>query len=984
MDPLSISFGIAGVLPLIAKVITTAHQYATSVAGAQKMISALILELEVLQAAIAKLEHLLTSADLADADLKFDQTSVLLSCCAAIETKLQELLRKLLRDAATGKMGRLLWPLTEKEHQKTLGELRSFSAWIQFALSVDGCRLLAQTSGDVAAVLAQQLKQFDALRRLDTRTEELVGAVQRQAQVLEDGAKLEARKRVLDWISTAKYNARHALLQRSRTKNTGSWLLDSKAFMEWRDGTAGSRVLWCNGIQGSGKTTLVCTAIDELLRSSVSPAKPLAYLYFDYQDHSSQGPLAVVTSILRQLLEQLPDLPTPVQEYYEGRDKLQGREIAEYERLLEEVARASETMFIVFDALDECDDIQYVLLLIEKLGQISNCRLMIASRPHVYERVPASRGYSTITVEAHDEDIRRYVLERSNEADIYQIADEKFVEQLVEKLTRSASGMFLLPVLQLRTVLNEPTIGEMEDKLEQLSDTLSDAFAETFARIQRQPGSRSRLAVSALMHLAHAKRLFKAVELSDILALKPESKLLNPKYRPTAKMILDCCQGLAMLDEQAGQIRLAHYAIKEYLVSNSELLFPQFEVKLAFDCLNYMMLDDFGAGPLYTKGAIKERLAAYPFLGYVAANWGRYLKPIEMNPEVWNKLLSFYTTLPATATATQVKYFLKGYHRGYYCVEECISTTPLHHAALNCLEHSIRGLLEYFDINRPTVMGTTPVIKAASNGHRDIVKLLLEKGADPRIRNWYGDALQCAAEAGKCETIRILVEWGMDPNGEDNCGRPPISCALDRDSPKAVELLVDLGANLRLDEDEQYGNAFLLACHLNRQKTVDMMLRRGWVHLQSARQDITMLALCTAPAPMVRHLVDAGADVNAVDGSGRTALWYAMEEGEIEIIEILQSKNATLPEHAHSMDIDDPLRQFSTATGAAEASLGEQYSFSHGLPFRPRQDIQMESSTEIKHDAQHTAASVEEATGDSSEAWTANWPHHMAKMLSPT
>lgn len=35
-------------------------------------------------------------------------------------------------------LGLFLWPPTGKEHMKTVGELRRVSAWIQFALSVDG------------------------------------------------------------------------------------------------------------------------------------------------------------------------------------------------------------------------------------------------------------------------------------------------------------------------------------------------------------------------------------------------------------------------------------------------------------------------------------------------------------------------------------------------------------------------------------------------------------------------------------------------------------------------------------------------------------------------------------------------------------------------------------------------------------------------------------------------------------------------------
>src|SRR5688572_33310776 len=88
----------------------------------------------------------------------------------------------------------------------------------------------------------------------------------------------------------------------------------------------------------------------------------------------------------------------------------------------------------------------------------------------------------------------------------------------------------------------------MEDKLSQLTEVLSDAFEETLERIKRLPGSRSRLALSALMHLAHARRVFRACELCDVLALRPGITSVNIKYRPTAKMILDCCQGLVMLD----------------------------------------------------------------------------------------------------------------------------------------------------------------------------------------------------------------------------------------------------------------------------------------------------------------------------------------------------------------------------------------------------------------------------------------------------
>lgn len=347
-----------------------------------------------------------------------------------------------------------------------------------------------------------------------------------------------------------------------------------------------------------------------------------------------------------------------------------------------------------------------------------------------------------------------------------------------------------------------------------------------------------------------------------------------------------------MLDERTGQLRLGHYAIQEYLLSNSGSLFPQFELKLAFDCLDYMLLDDFKTGPLDTDEAIESRIASYPFISYSSAFWGSYVKPVEQNADVWSKLMMFYSSLSATAAATQVRYFMKGYREDYYSISECLSTTPLHHSALECLEESTRSLLEHLDVNKKTTMGTTPLIKAASRGHVTVTKLLLERGADPRIRNWYGNALQCAAEAGQCETVRQLVEWGMDPNGENDGSRYPVNCALDRDAAQALELLVDLGADLRMGEDEEHVNTFLAACSLGRDKIIDMMLRRGLVDVRTDQH--IALALRLATVPILRRLISSGANVNAVDKLDHTALWYAKMKGEEKVIQVLQEAGAIL------------------------------------------------------------------------------------------
>jgi hypothetical protein len=255
MDPLSLSLGIAGILPLIATAITTSKEYIDNVRSARQSIATLITELEALQANVTNLQELLKGDALSDNAVRFNKSSVLLTCSSACKVKLRSLCKKLSQEGK-GKRSRLLWPFTEKDYQKTIQELRNFSNWMQFALSVDGCRLLARTSDDVLKLMGQQLEQFRTVQALEADTRRLLEVVTDQKRVVQNNIERETRKSMLDWVSTLKHYQKHRLIQASRARNTGAWILQKEEFIEWRDDSSMSNVLVCHGIQGSGKTNL--------------------------------------------------------------------------------------------------------------------------------------------------------------------------------------------------------------------------------------------------------------------------------------------------------------------------------------------------------------------------------------------------------------------------------------------------------------------------------------------------------------------------------------------------------------------------------------------------------------------------------------------------------------------------------------------------------------------------------------------------------
>jgi ankyrin repeat protein len=109
------------------------------------------------------------------------------------------------------------------------------------------------------------------------------------------------------------------------------------------------------------------------------------------------------------------------------------------------------------------------------------------------------------------------------------------------------------------------------------------------------------------------------------------------------------------------------------------------------------------------------------------------------------------------------------------------------------------------NVNTLDTNGDAPLIQAAYEGYTEIVRLLLEAGADVSVVDpgMKATALHAAAYAGRTEAAKLLIAYkvDIDKQGPYN-GYTALHDALWQNHVETAKVLIEAGANLGLTTHE--------------------------------------------------------------------------------------------------------------------------------------------------------------------------------------
>ncbi len=209
-----------------------------------------------------------------------------------------------------------------------------------------------------------------------------------------------------------------------------------------------------------------------------------------------------------------------------------------------------------------------------------------------------------------------------------------------------------------------------------------------------------------------------------------------------------------------------------------------------------------------------------------------------------------------------------------------------------------RTLKDNFDINAKVIDdGTTALMLASAEGQAEVVKFLIENGANINASKRYGyTPLMLAIKKNQAAIVQLLIENGADIHAKNELDETPLLIAVENCNEAIARRLIDQGADMR-HRTIIGQEALQIAATRGCTEVVRVLLEKG-VDINDSYDKSQTTALMTAArfghSELVKLLLESGAEIDRTNRGGNTALLFAVQNGHEDIVRQLLEAGASI------------------------------------------------------------------------------------------
>lgn len=711
-------------------------------------------------------------------------------------------------------------------------------------------------------------------------------------------------------------------------EGTCQWIKNHPVFMSWFQ-KSDNALLWLTGHPGCGKTVLSCA----LAQSFEDPQSPpmahnvLVYFCDDKVNHQKDA-RAILMSLIFQILCRHHSQIQHVQRAL----RFHGQTLVEsfptlwgiFLKMMKDLRPGP--LYIIIDALDECEKITCRLLL-ESLNEllddprpsISNrngIKFLITSRPsreiwstaiQVTNRISIDEGQS-----GYKKDLQTFIRQRIDEISHRRGYPIRVKEYLLRTLSSKTDQTFLWLHMVLQSLEDSTmsSIKDIQNIVAKIPPTLEKTYLDFLGAI---PSVDQQLASQLLQLILASARPLSLDEINIAFTIDSSHRTTDAVSQDYQNAMIHTIRVLlgpfARILES--KVFLVHQSAKDFLLEAGRIYdsFPTLrtinkedaELQMAVSCIRYLQLEDFSNDFSNLDNSPADSIYESSETGGTSSSIGRGSSENENSYHLGWLYHAPDNLEPGTYQSLAFKYKFYSYAASHWAehLALCETSAPAWvreaaEALLDVRSGTCRNWFHFYWANvagaenQDTTSFDQLTLAAFFNLHETVVDLL-RKGASQRAKN---QALFWASRAGNYRIVARLLETGADPNALGPDSHTALTVAAEHSHLDCVNTLL---ADERTDPDSRGRmgkSALSFACGSGHNEMVQVLLdksSRGIFKTDKEGQTPLFWAAGGGHMGLFSDLVKStDVDINQRDNKGMTIVsWAACDGMEVVLDRLL-------------------------------------------------------------------------------------------------